>query len=294
MTTKVKIFQGGTDGFGHQLEGTLRLLSLSINNKAEYQYNYSKNYSFEHKNYNFTSLINYISEGLKFLSTRDIHTASDSIGQYNIMDGRCRTFDDITNNDIDYQNTIYYYDGVGAGDRLPPNFEAAAEVKRSLPLLREAFVLNNSELPKPSYDNTYINVCCHIRLGDAQGTRTLDTESLFKVVKYYQSMNNEYRIIIHSDGDVSSLAHENTIIYDKNTDVMQVLSDFIYTDILIMNYSSLSIAAHYLADNNQKVICPNVAGPTFNHRILSKCITCDKFLKMQPDEYILWLNAEFI
>jgi hypothetical protein len=45
-----------------------------------------------------------------------------------------------------------------------------------------------------------------------------------------------------------------------------------------MNYSSLSIAAHLLADNKQNVICPTNAGPTFKHRCLNKCITTQELL----------------
>ena len=45
-----------------------------------------------------------------------------------------------------------------------------------------------------------------------------------------------------------------------------------------MNYSSLSIAAHLLADSKQVVICPKNAGPTFKHRILKKCITTHDLL----------------
>ena len=160
---------------------------------------------------------------------------------------------------------------------LPPNFEQNNEIEKSLPQLREAFVEKNIFLPKKSYDNNLINVCCHIRLGDAVGQRILDTEKIFEVIKEFQKYD-KYRIIIHSDGDVKHLHCGNTIIYDSKTDVLQVLSDFIYADILIMNYSSLSIAAHLLADDKQNVICPAKAGPTFKHRILNKCITTDELL----------------
>ena len=64
VSKKVKICQYGTDGFGHQLEGMLRLLSLSINNKAEY-YNYNKTYLFEHTNFNIDKLKQYLTEGIK-------------------------------------------------------------------------------------------------------------------------------------------------------------------------------------------------------------------------------------
>ena len=154
------------------------------------------------------------------------------------------------------------------------------EMEKSIPKLREAFVLNNKYLPAKSYDNEKINICCHIRLGDAIITgRVLDTDNIFKIIKEFQKYD-KYRIIIHTDGDVSELENNNTIIYDKNTEVLQVFSDFIYADILIMNYSSLSIAAHILGDVKQNVICPSNAGPTFKHRILKKCVPINKLLSI--------------
>ena len=68
LSNKVKICQYGTDGFGHQLEGTLRLLSLSLNNKADYQYNYDKKYIFEHTNFEIDKLKQYLTEALKIIS----------------------------------------------------------------------------------------------------------------------------------------------------------------------------------------------------------------------------------
>jgi hypothetical protein len=66
---KVKIYQGGYDGFGHQFEGTLRLLSLSINKKAQYVYDYNKEFSFDHNPRDSDILMNYILEGLIFSIT---------------------------------------------------------------------------------------------------------------------------------------------------------------------------------------------------------------------------------
>ena len=277
---KIKICQHGTDGFGHQLEGMLRLLSLSINNKADYQYNYKKKYTFEHSNFEIEKLTKYLSEALKIISNKTNESDTEvKEEKQNIIIREQRTFDDILKNDKNVENTIYCYDGVSSNKQnvLPPNFESSIEIEKSLPTLREAFVKKNIYLPQKSYDNKLINVCCHIRLGDAIGQRILDNENLFKVIKEFQKYN-KYRVIIHSDGDVKKLECENTIIYNSKTDVLQVLSDFIYSDILIINYSSLSIAAHLLGDNNQNVICPTNAGPTFKHRILNKCITTDELL----------------
>ena len=263
VSKKVKICQYGTDGFGDQLEGMLRLLSLSINNKAEY-YNL-----YEHSNFH---LKQYLSESIK-------NMLKDKEETFNIILKEKRTFNEILKNDKNVENTIYCYDGVSSNipSKLPPNFEINNEIEKSLPKLRDAFVEKNIYLPKKSYDNQLINVCCHIRLVDAVGQRILDNANLFKVIKEFQKYN-KYRIIIHTDGDVTHLQCNNTIIYDSNPDVLQVLSDFIYADILIMNYSSLSIAAHLLADNKQNVICPTIAGPTFKHRCLNKCITTQELL----------------
>ena len=279
-TSNVKIFQGGSDGFGHQLEGMLRLLSLSINNKADYQYNYNKKYTFEHTNFNVMDLIKYISTALKILNYLVGKTNNKNFElNYNIISNEMRTFDQIMSQDINYTKNIYLYDGVGFGNALPPNFEPKKELEKSLPILREAFVEENANLPKPSYDNKFINVCVHLRMGDAVGTRVLDNEELCKVVKYFQKYNNKYRIIIHSDGIVNELSYDNTVINDCKTDVLQILSDFIYADILIMNYSGLSIAAHLLANSRQIVVTPNKAGITFQSRILDKCITVRNFMQ---------------
>jgi len=274
---KVKICQYGTDGFGHQIEGMLRLISLSINDKADYQYNYKRTYQFEHSNFEIKKLKSYLSSALKYL-LKEKDPEKDQV--LNICQKEQRAFSEIIIKDTNYEDNIYFYDGVTCSipEKLPPNFETNKEIEKSLPLLKMAFVIKNKYLPKASYDNnTLINVCCHIRLGDAIGQRILDNENIYEVIKYFQKQD-KYRIIIHTDGNVDKLKSDNTIIYDSKVDVLQVFSDFIHADILIINYSSLSIAAHLLGSKDQKVICPSKAGDSFKHRVLSKCQTCNEFL----------------
>jgi len=276
----IKICQSGRDGFGHQLEGTLRLISLSLNGKADYQYFYNKNYTFEHTNFNIQKLKQYFLQANSILSNcLNFKNNNNNNNYHKIIHKETRTFQKIIESDINYSNHLYLYDGVPGNKNLSPNFEHINDLQKSLRLLRKAFIKKNTILPNASFDKQMKNVCCHLRLGDAVGHRNLDTNNLIKVIKYYQSKNNEYRVIIHTDGDVGYLANKNTIIHGRNTDVLQVLSDFARADILVMNYSSLSIAAHLLGKNNQIVICPSNAGPTFKHRILPNCIYCDDFLK---------------
>jgi hypothetical protein len=274
----IKIIQLGSDGFGHQLEGTLRLLSVSINKKANYQLNYNKNYSFEHSNFNISILKKYFSDALQNLS-RDTNWSEDQSRNY-ILKYDNRPFHEILKNDLNYNDYIYAYDGLGCG---PPNFERfelISDLEKSLPILRNAFVLKNSNLPKATFDDKRINVCFHIRMGDAIGSRILENDKLISIVDYFQK-NEKYRVTIHTDGDINNFKKDNAIIWGKETDVLQVLSDFIYADILVINYSSLSISAHLLADTNQFVICPKKAVDS----VLKKCINCDDFLS-NPDYYL--------
>ena len=266
---KLKICQYGSDGFGHQLEGILRLISISLNNKAEYMYDLRKEFKFEHSNFDINILNSYLLKAMAILSSNSIK--SETTTQYKINYSERRTFETIIKNDVNYSNTIYSYDGIGDGPTFPPNFEYIDDLKKSLPKLRNAFVLENPFLPKPSYDNQCMNVVCHIRLGDAIGTRVLDNDKIITFIKNIQKESGN-RITIHSDGDIDSLKADNTILCGKNTDVLQILSDFVHADVFIMNYSSLSIAAHLLGHDNQKVFCPSVAGKTFYQRILRKCI----------------------
>lgn len=279
---KVKICHYGSDGFGHQLEGMVRLLSLSINNKADYQYNFRKEYTFEHSNFNIETLNNYFKDAIRIISNKNTNYCEDEYKQKRILWRENRSFDEILKSGDNIDNTIYCYDGASLKKSnllsvgiLPPNFEHPSEIEPSLPKLREAFVLKNSYLPTKSYDNKKINVCCHIRLGDAVGSRVLDTDNLIMVIKNFQEYD-DFNIIIHTNGDVNYLQKNNTTIYNENTDVLQVLSDFVEADILIISYSSLSIVAHLLADKRQHVICPENAGPTFKYRILDKCVRVSK------------------
>jgi len=283
LTRKMlKICHYSCDGVGNQLEGMVRLLSLSINNKADYQYNFRNEYIFKYSNFNINILNNYFKYALRIISNKNTHIHEDEYKQKRILWRENRTFDEILKSDDNINNTIYCYHGTSLQksnilpvEILPPNYEQPCEIEHALPKLREAFVLKNSYLPSKSYDNKKINVCCHIRLGDAVGCRELDTDNLIMVITKFQEYD-EFNIIIHTDGDVNHLQGNNTTINDVNTDVLQVLSDFVEADILIISNSSLSIVAHLLADKRQRVICPEIDSLSFKYRILDKCVPVSK------------------
>lgn len=280
---KTKICHSGKGSFGNQLEGMLRLLSHSLNNKAEYQTNYKKIFNFDdNNNFDKKQLQEYFLTSLNVLSKNNNNHKENNFEYFKELYGDNRSYNSINNDDnnnTECEQNIYLYDGICFGGSLPPNFENSDEIIHSLPKLKSAFVLKNHILPKPSYDNTKINICCHIRLTDAIGRKISDNENLCDVVKYFQKDNNTNRVIIYSNDNIEHLKSENTILCNPNLDILQTLSDFIHADILVTNYSSLSISAHLLAKETQKVIYPNKASILFHSRLLNKCIKANDFIQ---------------
>lgn len=160
-----------------------------------------------------------------------------------------RPFQSIQDKDI-----IHSYDGVhyNRGHTLLPNMDIQS-FESCLPVLRKAFV---KPLPLPTYDRTRINVVCHADV----------YEPLKEVIQTFEKYNH-YRIIVYTKDSVE--CHPNTIIYEDTS--LQALSDCIHADILLMSYTSLTIAAHLLADEKQHVLYTTDITP-YRHRVLKKCI----------------------
>lgn len=196
---KIKICQRGMYGFSHQLEGIIRLISHSINNKVEYQYNYRKSFTFEHSNFDKSifdksNLENYLFNSFKLLSNNSENNNDIKLREFNDEN---ISYNDIINSLDNYDENIYFYDGVLLnGSILPPNFEGNDELTQSLPAIRNAFVENNLILPAPSYDTTKKNICCHIRLCDAIGRKTPDDENLCNIIKYFQKIHQTVFLFI--------------------------------------------------------------------------------------------------
>lgn len=279
---KVKICHSGNGTFDNQLEGMIRLISHSLNNKAVYEYSYKKTFAFEEiSDVTYKQkLQEYLLTGLNLLS-KNSKTYNETYNEiYNEIYNDSRIYNTI--NDVDEcVQKIYLYDDIGYRNSLPPNFENNHEIMQSLPTLRNAFVFNNPFFLQPSYDNKKVNVSCHIRLKDALGRRISDNENLCDIVKYFQK-DNKYCVTIYSDDDIEFLKSENTIIGVSKTNILQILSDFVHADIFVMNYSSLSIVSHLLGKATQKVICPNKASITFYSRLLNKCIKAKDFYTVFP------------
>ena len=247
----LNVVQGGKDGFGHQIEGLIRLVSLHMNNKIFYNYDFRKNYSFEHSNFSREILVKYIENSLQLLKNN---------------------YQPFTKVPIEQDITLL--DGVGCGRTLPKYFEDNKELGVNLEKLRRIFVTENVDLPKPIYDINNHNICIHIRLGDAVTTKRKLDKNIIKTIDILKLKHPNSFIHVFSDEPekINYTKDEKIILYDKNIDVLMIFSCFIHSDILVISYSSLSIASHLLGKNSQIVYIPDIAGPTFQYRVLRKCI----------------------
>ena len=152
-------------------------------------------------------------------------------------------------------STVYQYDGVHYSNAhtLLPNMEIES-FKSCLPTLRKAFMIG---LPLPTYDRTRINVVCHM---------DMYYDELKQAVQTFQKYN-QYRIILYTK---EKFVHPpNTIVYEETS--LQTFSDCIHADILLMSFSSLSIAAHLLGEEKQHVVYTTDKN-IYRHRLLNKCI----------------------
>ncbi len=151
-------------------------------------------------------------------------------------------------------STVYQYDGVhyNTAHSLLPNMEIDSFAS-CLPTLRKAFRIG---LPLPTYDRSRINVVCHMDMYH---------DALKEVVQTFQKYN-QYRIILYTKEKV---VHPNTVVYEETS--LQTFSDCIHADILLMSFSSLSIAAHLLGEEKQHVVYTTDKN-IYRHRLLNKCV----------------------
>ena len=241
---KVNVGQVYVKSFMHYIEGALRLLSLHLQNHVHYCHTDTLPYS--------TELSAFLNASIQPLlpPTRFVPTHQRAHEK--------RPFPEILE-DPNVDSTLYYYDGIHKNHVYSylPNMEVDSQFELCIPTLRNAFL---PCLPPPSYEKGPLHVVCHIKSYN---------ESTFQVIQKLQKCN-QYRILLYTTLDVDMLSNERTLIQDT-TNELQMLSDSIHADIIIMTYTSLMISAHLLGSSTQHVICP-YPDSMFSHRLLSKCV----------------------
>tara|TARA_Y100000389_G_scaffold203960_1_gene254285 strand:+ start:8585 stop:9454 length:870 start_codon:yes stop_codon:yes gene_type:complete len=238
---KPNIIHYGTDGFGHQLEGTIGLISMHIAGKINYIFKINRDYSFEH---NYSKGLN--NDAKKYM----IHAISklneffkQDLQKYDSYN-KVHIHEIYKIPELPDKSTIYTIDNIY---REPQDY-----MIQSQEFIKDIYC-NNPYLPSPTFKNFKgINIIIHIRLHDT-ANRQFELELLYSKIKQLQKDENHKNslITIHTNGNmqnniINPSPYNNVKIFQKNTPVLQVLSDFIHADILIMSQSALSYIASWL------------------------------------------------
>jgi len=246
----VAITQFGSDGFGHQLHGLFTCLTLhGIRDYYFDGYMYiNHHFSFEHISVDETiNVKEYLIECIK-----------QFIKEYKLTPINYNNY--IFSHEIYHipqhnnQETLYGLDNVFFFDKIYPQLNNEEHVKlvENINTMKHFFI--NDYLPPNRLVNN--NIVVHIRLGDA-ADRFNNQKYISQILELIELLNVKYpqhTYYIHTDGNVNFMGEKlsslniNYSIYNKNTTILQVLSDFIHAKIFICGISSLSTAASFLGN----------------------------------------------
>jgi hypothetical protein len=257
MTDTMNIIQRGKDGAGHQLLGLLSCLALHGIHKYYFDGHYfmNKEFQFEHIKGEVSSMtLDYF----RAIAKCFIEEYSLEIKEYK-SELYCHEITKIPKN---YRSdTIYSIDNCYHFGRIPINTNELGNYKENIEIVKKFFI--NEKLPKKRLSEK--NIMIHLRQGDAMYGRkkvinkTNNQMSVFIVPKLLKEYP-DYTFYIHTDGNAAFLTEileKNNAkykVFGKSENIMNVLSDFIYSDIFIAGFSCLSILCTFLGEHKLTIV----------------------------------------
>jgi hypothetical protein len=253
----IHIIQNGSDGFGHQLEGLFNC--IIIHNVENYYFDgisyIEKNFNFEHVN-NTTQqilkeyLINVIRQFIKDNNLNKIYYTNNIHSH------------EITNIPNNYENNVLYsLDNIFFFKCVFQDLVSIQKINENINIMKSYFI--NDLLPANRLDNN--NIVIHVRLGDALASERGElisryNEQILDLIDILKIKYPDHKYYIHSDGEPSQILNKienNYIFYNKNTPILQTLSDFIHAKIFICGISSLSLVCSYLGNKELIIVNDN-------------------------------------
>jgi hypothetical protein len=247
----VYITQHGTDGVGHQLHGLFSCMIL--HNIRDYKFDpnifMNKPFNFEHLSITEREMCKaYMIEIAKLFNQ---YFKVECLDYRNHIHAH-----ELINIPDDYDlDTIYTIDNAYYFDRLNMNEKEVALHNNNIDVVKKFFI--NDKLPPKNLEHD--NIVIHFRLGDALTTNRCDpirkyNETIkIKLPNIIQKYKN-HTFYIHTDGDVSDIIeileknNSKYVLKPKNTNIMEVISDFIHAKILITGNSGLSKVCSFFGD----------------------------------------------
>ena len=267
----IHIVQDGFDGFGHQLYGLFSCMILHNINGYYFDGIYFKNkhFKFDHINMEITQKTK---EYLIAISNEFINYYKLTEKKYENIIYSHEIYHIPTNYDF---NTLYRLDNAYYFEKIPNYNQIKLEHKNNISIIKKLFI--NDKLPENKLKKN--NIVIHIRGGDAltHGRNTVINKYNKQILKLLPILFEKYKnytYYIHSDDNVDFLIDlikkNNNIEYfhfAKSTNIMEVISDFIYSDIFIMGISALSYICSFLGEH-KLIICNDDCKHSINNQVV--------------------------
>lgn len=239
------IIQHGIDGFGHQLYGLFTTLILHniknynfrgdiyLNKKLYFRLHLSEEEQIKVSDYLKEAIVLFNKENNNIIIDINKHIHSHEI--YKIP----------TNYDL---NTVYSIDNAYYFEKIGLSEQEKIIHNENIHKFKKYFI-ENKYLPQNRLENNSIVV--HIRLGDAMNYDNWANEindnnkKIYKVISILKNKYPSHKLYVHSNGTPDFLKDFEYTFFDKNTSVLQFLSDVINANIFICSPSALSKASTF-------------------------------------------------
>ena len=249
----INISQYGIDGMGHQLYGLLSCLIL--HNIGDY---YFDGHSYINSNFKFQHLPPHIINDVKAYMIEIVKNFINKHNQQKKIYNNKIHAHEINNIPVNYSSdTLYTLDNAFLFHKIPMNNDERIKHKNNIEKYKELFI--NSKLPKNRLCEK--NIVIHLRQGDAMYSPArreqinIYNKKLIELINIFAKKYNDYTYYIHTDGDptfITNILNNNNIPYKlffKDEHVLNVLSDLIYSKILICGCSGLSLVCTFLGEH---------------------------------------------
>lgn len=270
----VHIIQHSTDGFGHQLHGLFTCMMLQNIRGIEFACNnfLTKTFSFEHLTCDEEKqqCIDYLKEAVRLFKQ---HFQCDDICYEKII--HSHEIYKIPKTPL--PDTVYSLDNVFFINVMKLSEDEKLHLKRNIEIIQKFFV--NKYLPPNRLESN--NIVFHIRMGDAMPSRRNSilkyNNSVLKLIDRLKNKYSDHTLYFHTDDNIDFIInHINDgmkyIIQNKDTNILNVLSDFIYSNIMVSANSSLSKVSLFIGRKECIVHDDN------NHFVPGKTINISNYL----------------
>lgn len=266
------IIQHSVDGFGHQLYGLFT--TLILHNIKNYIFRsdifINKHFKFDHvsneeglelKKYIIEAITNFEKDNIFDKQNINKHIHSHEI--YKIPN----------NYDI---NTLYSIDNAYYFEKIDLLEQEKIMHTNNINNFKKYFI-QNKYLPANRLKEKSIVI--HIRLGDAMNYKNWENEinennkQIYKAFNVFKNKYPTHKIYVHSNGNPGFLKDFEYTFFDKNTSILQFLSDVINADIFICSPSALSKITTFFT-KAEKIIIPD----NTKHSVHEKCIKISNFI----------------